>query len=116
MTEMETIMDEVRTLYATRSKDENTKLSEIRVNPPNPPQFSGNIKHYASFRHDFQRLMTKQFGKDAFALRQCLKGDALETVSGIEDDYEEMFRRLDSKYGEPRKLVDAVIYSMILRN
>ncbi|XP_043233392.1 uncharacterized protein LOC122387342 [Amphibalanus amphitrite] len=106
---VEASMDEIRTKFAIKTKAENVKISEIHVKPLDAPRFSGNIRQYTSFKQDYLRLMTKQFGKDSYALRQCLSGAALETVKGVEDDYEEMFRRLDLKYGETRKLVDSII-------
>ena len=112
MMEIETSMDENRTIFAARTRDENVKLSEIHVKPLNSPHFSGNIRQYVSFKQDFNRLMTNQYGQDPYALRQCLSGEALETIKGIEGDYLEMFQRLDAKYGEPRKLVDAIIFDI----
>ncbi|XP_043208351.1 uncharacterized protein LOC122373955 isoform X4 [Amphibalanus amphitrite] len=105
-------MDKVRTTFAARTRDENVKLSEIHVKPLNSPHFSGNIRQYASFKQDFNRLMTKQYGQDPYALRQCLSGEALDTIKGIEDNYSEMFKRLDAKYGEPRKLIDAIVFDI----
>ena len=74
MTEVERSMDDVRTKFAARSRDENVKLAEVNVRPLNSPQFSGNIRQYTSFKQDFNRLMTKQFGQDPYVLRQCLSG------------------------------------------
>ena len=48
-------------------------------------------------------------GKDAYALRSCLYGSALQTFRGVEDDYKKMFERLDKVYGDSRKFIDAVI-------
>ncbi|KAK4322627.1 hypothetical protein Pmani_006604 [Petrolisthes manimaculis] len=53
--------------------------------------------------------MTDNYGKSAFALYQCLSGEALSLVHGVEDDFDEMFRRLDQRYADPIKLTDCVI-------
>ena len=42
-------------------------------------------------------------------MKGSLSGDALSTVKGVDNDYDEMFRRLDLKYGRPEKLTDAVL-------
>ena len=42
-------------------------------------------------------------------MKDCLSGDALSTVKGVDNDYDEMFHRLDLKYGRPEKLTDAVL-------
>ena len=104
-------MDEIRTKFAIKTKEENVKSSELQVKPLNAPQFSGNIRCYASFKHDYNRLMTTQFGSDSYEPRQCLTGEALGTDKGAEDDFE-MFRRLNAKNGESRKLVDIITWDL----
>lgn len=54
------------------------------------------------------------FGMDPFAMKQCLTGEAIKTVKGVETDYDEMFNRLDEKYGNSRKIV--VVVLCILRH
>ena len=53
--------------------------------------------------------MISNYGKNAFALYQCLSGEALSVVRGVEDDFDEMFRRLDQRYADPVRLTDCVI-------
>ena len=96
MMEIEISMDKVRTTFAARTRDENVKLSEIHVKPFNSPHFPGNIRQYASFKQDFNRLMimTKQYGQDPYALRQCLSEEALDTIKGIEDNIQKCLNAL----------------------
>ena len=42
-------------------------------------------------------------------LRFCLNGAALSAVQGVENDYDKIFQRLDDKFGDSCKLVDAVL-------
>ena len=49
------------------------------------------------------------FGKDPYALRQCLSGEALQSIKVLENDYQKMFDRLSQKYGNQRKIVDLII-------
>ena len=72
----------------------------------------GDIREYANFKHDFKRLMEPAYGKDAYALRSCLFGSALQTVKGVADDYDQMFQRLDDVFGNSRKFVDSIIYDI----
>ena len=53
--------------------------------------------------------MVEVYGSDPYALRSCLSERALEIVSGADDDYEEMWRRLNSYFLNPEKLVDAIL-------
>ena len=49
------------------------------------------------------------YGCDSYALMQCLSGEALMVVKGVENELEDMFRRLDLKYGRPEKLADNIL-------
>ena len=83
--------------------------SKIKIKALEPPLFSGSNRDYPNFKADYERLMSDNFGKDPFALRQCLSGDALETVKGVENDYDLMVKRLDTKYGNSRRIVDDIL-------
>ena len=91
------------------SKAEQSIGHGLHVKKLDPPKFDGNIREYPAFKQNYDDLMKNSFGTNPYALRSCLSGNALETVKGVDNDYEEMFRRLDLKYGRPEKLVDVVI-------
>ena len=112
MKDIDSTLDQIRVTYACHMSDSSSKRSEVHVKPLETPRFSGNIREYSSFRQDFNRLMTQNYGKDAYVLRSCLIGSALETVKGVEDNFDEMFYRLDTTYGDPRKFVDVVVQEL----
>lgn len=82
---------------------------KVSVKKLNPPTFSGDMRQFPSFKGDYERLVVPTFGQDPYALRQCLTGEALQAVRGLEDDYKGMFERLNQKYGNHRQLVDLII-------
>ncbi|KAK3882458.1 hypothetical protein Pcinc_013165 [Petrolisthes cinctipes] len=96
-----------------KKKEVDSKIldckTKVKVKALDPPMFDGNLRDYPSFKADFERLIQNSFGKDPYALKQCLTGDALKTVKGVENDYELMIKRLDDKYGNSRKVVDMVL-------
>lgn len=53
--------------------------------------------------------MEKLYGSDPSALKMCLCGDALQTIREAESSNNEMFKRLDAKYGNARKIEDIVM-------
>ena len=53
--------------------------------------------------------MEPNFGGDSYALRSCLSEPAFDVVSGVDDDYDEMWVRLKTKYGDTERLVDTVL-------
>jgi hypothetical protein len=81
----------------------------FKVKKLDAPTFTGNIRQYPSFKVDYERHMLPSYGCDSYALKQCLSGEALRVVKGVDNDFEEMFRRLDLKYGRPEKLADNVL-------
>ena len=85
------------------------QYAAIKVKRIEAPIFSGNLRDYPSFKNDYNRHMLPVYGNDPYALKNSLSGDALKVVMGIEDNFLEMFKRLDLKYGDPSKLVDSVI-------
>ena len=89
-----------------RREEESKKL---KVKPLQAPSFSGNVREYPSFRKDYEAHMVPHYGKDTFALKNCLSGDALLAVQPVDDSYDQMVQRLDFKFGRPETLVDAVL-------
>ena len=83
--------------------------SRLMVKKLEAPSFSGSIREYPTFKRDYDVHMFPSFGEDPFSLRSCLSGKALEVVQGIGDDYKEMRKRLELKFGCPEKLVDVVM-------
>ena len=44
-----------------------------------------------------------------FALKSCLSEELKKEVEAVDDDYDEMWKKLDFKYGRPEKVVEAVL-------
>ncbi|XP_050717433.1 uncharacterized protein LOC126999145 [Eriocheir sinensis] len=82
---------------------------QLKVEALKPPKFEGDFREYPNFKDDFVNIIVSKYGKNPFALRQCLGEKPLKVILGCEKDFEEMFKRLDKEYGDPRKLVDLVI-------
>ena len=86
----------------------NVSSANLKVEALKPLRFDGDIRMYPDFKDDFMSIIVAKYGKNLFALRQCLGGKPLKVVTGYEKDFEEM-KFLDKEYGDPRKLVDLVI-------
>ena len=82
---------------------------KVKVKKFEPPKFEGNLRDYPTFKEDYKNLVQSMYGTDPYALKMCLGGEALQAVKGSEGNYEEMFQRLDDKFGNSRKIVDLVI-------
>ena len=111
-------------LMVLREKFESDKLSEAsggtdrdgsgRPRPPkvkavDPPKFNGDICSYGTFKSDYSTLMVPQYGESAYILRECLTGEALNVIKGVEDSFDKMMERLDKRYGDKKKVTEAIV-------
>ena len=99
--------------YCTKclnEKDEKSRLLGVHKIPL--PTFDGKVRSYARFRKDFQEIVLPYVKKvqQPFSLRQCLPKEVIDNVIGACcDNVDEMFERLDKKYGDSGKIVEAVV-------
>ena len=107
--EFESEKDEMHNILIECQLNANTQQNQIKVKRLDAPTFDGDIRKFPTFKTEYGRIMNKAYNRDAFALRQSLLGDAAKVVLGVEDDYDEMMRRLDAYYGDPCKLIDCII-------
>ncbi|XP_056001715.1 uncharacterized protein LOC130048707 [Ostrea edulis] len=90
-------------------KEKCGKNQSLKVKKLDPPHFSGKIRDYPSFRLDYITHMIPTYGEDPFALKSSLSGEPLEIIKGVDNNFEEMLKRLDLKYGRPEKLTYTVL-------
>ena len=97
------------------SKNETSGGQGIRLEHMKMPVFDGDIRDYPRFKSDFLKQPVPQMkSKDstAYVLRSCLTKMPLDIVKNMDDDLDEMWKRLDEKYGKPSKLADVVMYDI----
>ena len=103
----------VKRLLETKNGENDTPRKDrsprIKVERMKPPKFFGDIREFPTFLYDYERNIMAVYGEDPFVLRNCLQGSALEVVKGVEDDHEEMMKRLKNKYGDKKKLADRIL-------
>ena len=63
------------------------------------------------FKRDFQTQVMPGLTKltAPYTLRTCLDKEALAQVKSVDDDIEEMWARLDEKFGDPGKVTDVIV-------
>ena len=74
-----------------------------------PPELNGDIREYPTFRRNYHKHMERIYVKDPYPLLSCLGKDVKATVAGASDDYDELMRRLNEKYGRAEKLTAAIL-------
>lgn len=72
--------------------------------------FSGNLRKYPKFKSDFVKYILPAYKTDqaAFVLKSYLDDNVKEQVESL-DDINEIWVRLDKKYGDEGKHVDAIM-------
>ena len=76
------------------------------------PTFDGIIREYPRFKADFQKhvMPTLKSGEYAsYVLKSCLSKDPLEVVKNVDDDIDQIWDRLESKYGRSSLLIAELI-------
>ena len=80
-----------------------------------PPSFSGDVRTFAKFRKDFDKIVKPYYTDEeklVYVLKEtCLKGAAKKIVKNVEE-LEEIWIRLEDKYGDKMTLVDIVIQEL----
>ncbi|KAJ8022200.1 hypothetical protein HOLleu_39614 [Holothuria leucospilota] len=96
---------------AEQSEVRSAQFSKLKMEKPKMPKFSGDVRDYHVFKSDFMHAMGTGYSKrDAISvLRACLHGKPAEMVRGIGSDFEAAWEYLDSVYGDPRFIADAII-------
>ena len=90
-----------------RKQNLGDKMERVKM-----PFFDGNIRNYVKFKRDFERQVQNRVDCEetrVYVLKSCLCADVLDTVRNIDDDIAEMWKRLDSKFGQPSMLIDIVM-------
>ena len=93
------------------SDNQKHETQLMKIKPLPLPRFDGDPREYPRFRSDFLKQMAPRCAEEALAytLRTCLCKRAQEIVKVIDDDFEEMLKRLDEEYGDPSHTVDMIV-------
>ena len=86
-------------------KEMGIKIEKLKIE-----QFDGELRAYPQFKRNFEKFIVPnlQHGEVAFVLKNYLSKDVRRDVDML-DDQEEVWKRLDNKYGNRRKLVDSIL-------
>ena len=100
------LLARVKQVSDVRGGYDMIKLERVKL-----PIFSGNVREYARFKCDFQTLVLNNVHPSLlpYTLSSCLKQEASQLVANVSDDIEEMWKRLDRKYGDITTLVNFFI-------
>ena len=85
---------------------------DLKMERMKMPSFSGDIRDYPRFKSEFQKHVapfTKSEDATAYLLKSCLEKEALSVVKNVDDDLNQMWERMDDRYGRSSKLVDAIM-------
>ena len=96
----------------THSRTGSNRSMSVHVKKLEAPKFSGKIREFPTFVKDYRHYMEPAYGDDAYALRNCLSEKALEIIIGVGDDYEKIWKRVPTVFGDPEKIVDSILMEL----
>ena len=117
------LLSKVKAREDTRNQLESTGLHDIstassrtshnvKLSRMNPPKFSGNIRDFARFKSDFEKIVQRTYTDSDDRVyvmkKECLEGEALNLVRNL-DSLSDIWERLTDKYGGSLQIVDSVI-------
>ena len=85
--------------------------SALKLEKPKLPKFSGDVRDYINFRSDFKHFVGDKYSErdSIIVLKSCLYGKPLDLIKGIGSSYDDVWELLDSMYGQPRIIADAIM-------
>jgi len=99
-----------------KNKDQDKSNSGLKLDRMRMPTFNGNIRDYPRFKSDFVKQVQPQTkGNDmtAYALKSCLSDAPYEIVRNVDDDLNEMWRRLDESMNVENELSNTTVISLL---
>ena len=96
------------TASTSSSSSSSVKLPRVK-----PPVFSGDIRDFARFRSDFEKIVQNEYNKDpvyhVYIMKEsCLTGEAKNLVKNLQS-LDDIWDRLTEKYGDTVMIMDSVL-------
>ena len=90
---------------------DNSPSNSIRLEKLRFQTFDGDIRKYPKLKAEFQKYIQPLCKSDetAFILRSYLTDEISEEIDSLGDDIDQIWKRLDKKYGDAGKLVDDIM-------
>ena len=85
--------------------------SSFRLEKLSFQMFDGNVRKFPRFKSEFNKYVEPICKPDqvAFILKSYLSEEIKEEVGNLGDDLKDIWDRLDKKYGDQGKLIDAIM-------
>ena len=73
--------------------------------------FGGDLRRYPRFKEEFLKYVKPTFkpSEEAFVLKSYLERHVRNDIENLGEDANAIWQRLDEKYGNKRRLIDAII-------
>ena len=95
----------------TNTTAPNSTNNLIRVEKMKFAAFDGNIRKYPKFKEEFETHIkpTCRESQQAFVLKSFLCDELKEEIDCIGNDIDEIWERLDRRFGNESRLVDTIL-------
>ena len=109
------VSNEIRVFYSKHNLSSKVEAPHpnkgIQLEKLKFESFDGNIRRYPKFKYEFQQHIQPMCNQKqvAFVLKSYLTKDIQEEVEMIAENVDDMWKRLDKKYGDKGKLIDSIM-------
>ena len=88
----------------------SSNASAVKVERMKFPQFDGDIRRYPQFKEEFCKHVAPLYKKEqlAFVVKSYLSSAVREEVESCGEDYLEIWKRLDQRFGDKGRLINAI--------
>ena len=93
------------------TKDSAVPSNAVKLERIKFRKFDGDVRNYAKFKLEFNKFITPLCNKSQlpFVLKAHLCESVRNDVELFDHDADMMWKRLDAKYGDLQKLLDAIL-------
>ena len=85
---------------------------ELKLERMKLPSFSGDLREYPRFKYEFDKFVKPSVKDDdeaIYVLKSCLSKEALAHVKNVDDNLDEMWKRLEDRYGRTSLITRAIL-------
>ena len=95
-------------------RSQGTANNVIKIDKFKLQAFEGDIRKYPQFKYEFANFIEPQCDDHvlAFVLKNYLSSGVQDEVNNAIGDYRRMWARLDKRYGNVGRLIDAILYDV----
>tara|TARA_B110001454_G_scaffold196478_1_gene199376 strand:- start:542 stop:6220 length:5679 start_codon:yes stop_codon:yes gene_type:complete len=95
-----------------QSTEKKSSGLELKLERMKLPSFSGDVREFPRFKQEFGKFvkpLLKEEDEAIYILKKCLANEALDQVKNVDSSLDEMWKRLEEKFGRTSTIVRHIL-------